>query len=362
MILPAVVAGGMLAFTLSLDDFVVSFFTTGPGSTTLPILIYSSVKRGITPDINALSTLIVLVSIVGTVAGLLFQRPRDARPETTDTPEASTRRQLLVALVAASPFALLAGCAKKETPPAAAGSEPAPLAAGRAVRAQPLHLERVHRPGDRQRLREGVLAARSRSISTRTTRSMMAKLQGGGTSLYDIVVPGQYLIPVMVKLNLLAELRHAQHPQPRQSRRQVRQPGLRSGQQVLGRLPVGHGRHLPAQEAGQGGRRNLGPAVRQGEAVRLVPAHGLGARDDRLASRRYQGKSVNTTNPDELRAQIAVLGDAKKRSQGFEGGVGGKNKVLGKAVDAAVVYNGDAVRGMADDAGDQLLRAARRAA
>jgi len=75
LILPAVVAGGMLAFTLSLDDFVVSFFTTGPGSTTLPILIYSSVKRGITPDINALSTLIVLVSMVATLAGLLFQRP-----------------------------------------------------------------------------------------------------------------------------------------------------------------------------------------------------------------------------------------------------------------------------------------------
>ena len=76
MILPAVVAGAMLAFTLSLDDFVVSFFTTGPGAGTLPILIYSSVKRGITPDINALSTLIVLVSVIGTLAGLIFERPR----------------------------------------------------------------------------------------------------------------------------------------------------------------------------------------------------------------------------------------------------------------------------------------------
>jgi len=76
LILPAVVAGAMLAFTLSLDDFVVSFFTTGPGATTLPILIYSSVKRGITPDINALSSLIVLVSILGTLAGTLLQRSR----------------------------------------------------------------------------------------------------------------------------------------------------------------------------------------------------------------------------------------------------------------------------------------------
>jgi spermidine/putrescine transport system permease protein len=76
LILPGVVAGGMLAFTLSLDDFVVSFFTTGPGATTLPILIYSSVKRGITPDINALSSLIVLVSVVGTVAVAMLQRPQ----------------------------------------------------------------------------------------------------------------------------------------------------------------------------------------------------------------------------------------------------------------------------------------------
>jgi spermidine/putrescine transport system permease protein len=64
----------MLAFTLSLDDFVVSFFTSGPGSTTLPILIYSSVKRGITPDINALSTLIILASIAGTIAVTVLRR------------------------------------------------------------------------------------------------------------------------------------------------------------------------------------------------------------------------------------------------------------------------------------------------
>lgn len=75
MIAPAVVAGAILAFTLSLDDFVVSFFTTGPGATTLPILIYTSVKRGITPDINALSTLIVVASVLGTIGATLLQRP-----------------------------------------------------------------------------------------------------------------------------------------------------------------------------------------------------------------------------------------------------------------------------------------------
>ncbi|MBM3876921.1 MAG: ABC transporter permease [Verrucomicrobia bacterium] len=67
LLVPGVLAAALLAFTLSLDDFVVSFFTSGPGSTTLPILIYSSVKRGITPDINALSALLVLAAAAGTV-------------------------------------------------------------------------------------------------------------------------------------------------------------------------------------------------------------------------------------------------------------------------------------------------------
>jgi spermidine/putrescine transport system permease protein len=84
LILPGVLAGAMLAFTLSLDDFVVSFFTSGPGATTLPILIYASVKRGITPDINALSTLIILASVTGTILIAILRRlrmsPQDTSP------------------------------------------------------------------------------------------------------------------------------------------------------------------------------------------------------------------------------------------------------------------------------------------
>jgi spermidine/putrescine transport system permease protein len=63
LLMPAIVAGAMLAFTLSLDDFVISFFTYGPDSLTLPIYIYSSVRRGLPPTIHALSTLIVLVTV-----------------------------------------------------------------------------------------------------------------------------------------------------------------------------------------------------------------------------------------------------------------------------------------------------------
>jgi spermidine/putrescine transport system permease protein len=78
LLVPGIFAGGVLAFTMSIDDFVISFFTSGPGSATLPILIYSSVKRGITPDVNALSTLIVLASILGSIAIHLLQHRGDS--------------------------------------------------------------------------------------------------------------------------------------------------------------------------------------------------------------------------------------------------------------------------------------------
>lgn len=76
LMLPGIISGALLAFTMSLDDFVVSFFTSGPGSTTLPILIYSSVKRGITPDINALSTILVIFSIIFVVGATVMQPSR----------------------------------------------------------------------------------------------------------------------------------------------------------------------------------------------------------------------------------------------------------------------------------------------
>ena len=63
-IAPGVISAALLTFTLSIDDFVISFFVSGPGSTTLPLYIYSMVKRGVSPEINALST-ILIVAIVG---------------------------------------------------------------------------------------------------------------------------------------------------------------------------------------------------------------------------------------------------------------------------------------------------------
>jgi spermidine/putrescine transport system permease protein len=64
LLLPGILAGAMLAFTLSLDDFIISFFAHGPDSVTLPIYIYSSLRRGLNPEIHALSTLMMLATVV----------------------------------------------------------------------------------------------------------------------------------------------------------------------------------------------------------------------------------------------------------------------------------------------------------
>lgn len=79
VILPAVVAGWMLAFTLSLDDLVIASFTSGPGATTLPMRIYSQVRLGVTPEINAISTLLIGAVALGVIVASLVNKRREVQ-------------------------------------------------------------------------------------------------------------------------------------------------------------------------------------------------------------------------------------------------------------------------------------------
>ncbi len=74
LLMPGIVAGALLAFTLSLDDFVITFFVSGPGSTTLPVRVYSMIKFGVTPEVNAISTLMLLGSTILVIISLVIQR------------------------------------------------------------------------------------------------------------------------------------------------------------------------------------------------------------------------------------------------------------------------------------------------
>jgi putrescine transport system permease protein len=80
IIAPAMVSGWLLAFTLSLDDLVIASFTSGPSTNTLPMMIFSTVRRGITPEINALATIMVaIVTVFVITAGVLMARQEKSR-------------------------------------------------------------------------------------------------------------------------------------------------------------------------------------------------------------------------------------------------------------------------------------------
>jgi len=79
VIMPAIVAGFLLAFTISLDSLVISSFTTGPGTTTLPMRVYSEVRRGVTPEINALSSIVIVAVTAVTIIVSLRLKAQAAR-------------------------------------------------------------------------------------------------------------------------------------------------------------------------------------------------------------------------------------------------------------------------------------------
>jgi spermidine/putrescine transport system substrate-binding protein/spermidine/putrescine transport system permease protein len=315
LIAPGVVAGALLAFTLSLDDFVVSFFTAGPGSTTLPILIYSSVKRGITPDINALSTLIVLASVGGT---LLMSLPPRLRV-----------RSFQVVLV---------------------------LAAGA------LLWRRAATPGNRlnilmwsEYIDPKVVEDFEKRYDCKVTldvfedlESMLAKLQQGGSSLYDVITPSDYVVPVLLRLKLLREIRHEKVTNLANIEPRFASPPFDPGNRYT--MPYQWGtvgiylRRKPGQTVERTWGLLFDPTRQPGSFLMMD-----GIRETIGAALKYRGYSLNSTDPRQLVQARDTLLEAKRRSAGFEGGVGGKNRVLAKAVVAAMAYNGDAVRGMRDD-------------
>jgi len=315
MIAPGIVAGALLAFTLSLDDFVVSFFTAGPGSTTLPILIYSSVKRGITPDINALSTLIVLASVAGTV---LMSLPARAR----------IRAFQVVLILAIGGFLWGRAASPRNQLNVLMWSE----------YIDPKVVEDFEKRFD----------CRVTLDVFEDLESMLAKLQQGGSSLYDVVTPSDYVVPVLLRLKLLGEIRHEHVPNLANIEPKFASPPFDPGNRYTVPYQWGTVGIYLRRQSDRPIERTWGllfdPDRQPGTFLMMD-----GIREMLGAALKYRGHSINSTDSREIRDARDLLLEAKRRSAGFEGGVGGKNRVLAKAVDAAVAYNGDAVRGMRDD-------------
>jgi spermidine/putrescine transport system substrate-binding protein len=179
--------------------------------------------------------------------------------------------------------------------------------------------------------------------------SMMAKLQGGGTALYDICVPSDYIIPALIKNRLIAPLRPENIPNMANIDPQFGNREYDPGNKYTAPYQWG--------TVGLYVRKDKDKPIDETWGLIFDPKKQAGSflmiDDERAAFAavlRYKGYSVNSVDKKQLKEARDVLLDAKKRSLGFEGGVGGKNKVLAKVCKMAMVYNGDAVRGMKEDA------------
>jgi spermidine/putrescine transport system substrate-binding protein len=180
--------------------------------------------------------------------------------------------------------------------------------------------------------------------------SMLSKLEQGGVSLYDICVPSDYIVPVLIKRKLVQPLRHENIPNLKNVEPKFANPPFDPGNKYSAPYQWGTVGIYIREEEGKPLEETWGlvfdPKKQPGSFL-LIDS----MRECFSAALRYLGHSVNTTDPEVLKQARDLLLEAKRRSQGFEGGVGGKNKVLARQTTMAIVYNGDAVRGMNEAAG-----------
>ncbi len=178
--------------------------------------------------------------------------------------------------------------------------------------------------------------------------AMLAKIQGGGAGLYDVVVPPEQVIGAMVSLKLLAPLRHQNIPNLKNLEERFYNPVYDPGNRYTAAYQWGTMGIYVRQPKDKPVAETWGilfdPKQQAGSFV-MIDSH----RDSIGAALKYLGYSLNSTDPKQLKQARDLLLNAKKRSLGFESGVGGKNKVLAKGAMAAIVYNGDAARGAKED-------------
>jgi spermidine/putrescine transport system substrate-binding protein len=178
--------------------------------------------------------------------------------------------------------------------------------------------------------------------------SMLAKVQGGGVSLYDIVVPPDHMVPVMAKLNLLAPLNRTHISNLTNVDEQFLNAPYDKGNRFTVPYQWGTVGLFVRTTKGKPTPDSWGAlfdAKQQTGSFFLIDS----VRDMVGAALKYKGYSLNSTDSKQLKEARDLILEAKQRSIGFEGSVGGKNKVLGKTARAAIVYSGEGVRGMAED-------------
>lgn len=333
----SILAGALLAFTLSLDDFVISFFTSGPGSATLPIAIYASVRRGLSPVIHALSTVLLcatLLAILGAAAwaGLENDYRRSAR-----TLRWSLAGGGVLFALALGTVAFLGWQSRHQG--ASGGAHQAVTVLMYSEYIDPAMVEDFEKETGMP-LRIEVYEAQE---------EMIAKLQAGGDALYDVVVASDVVVRQLAGLGLVAPLDRGLVPNLGNVAPRFRSPPFDPGNRWSAPYLWG--------STGILYRGELDPdSVRWSDMFSEKPRFARFVLQDEgrtmlAIALQALGRSPNTTDPAAVRAAAALLQTVKSRPGcvGFDGSVGGANKVLGDLVDAAVVFNGDAAARISED-------------
>lgn len=180
------------------------------------------------------------------------------------------------------------------------------------------------------------------------SESMLARLANGGDALYDVVVPSDNMVPVLIRRGLLAPLRHETLTNLRHLDERFRNPDYDRGHRYSVPYQWGTMGILLRPPRGTSPEATWGllfdPARQPGPFVLIDSPRDLFA-----AAFRFLGRSVNTTNLADLRRALDLLAAARQRALGFDGSVGGMNKVLSGAARAAIVYSGEAARAIRAD-------------
>ncbi|MGV3774829.1 MAG: polyamine ABC transporter substrate-binding protein [Verrucomicrobiales bacterium] len=177
--------------------------------------------------------------------------------------------------------------------------------------------------------------------------SMMAKVQAGGSGVYDVVAPPDYLIPAMAKLQLLAPLRHENLPNLKNLDKKFLNPPYDSKNQYSVPYQWGTVGIYARKAEGKPQIDSWNAFFQSADGGKIILLDSM--RDLIGAALKSKGYPLNSTDPKHLKEARDLIVAAKARSVGFAGSVGSKNKVLGKGATAAIVYSGEAARGMAED-------------
>jgi spermidine/putrescine transport system permease protein len=277
LIAPGVLAAALLVFSLSIDDYVITSFVAGVGSTTLPIQIYSMVKSGISPEINAVSTLLLVATSL--LLWTAYRIEQGRRGWATTVPVGAA----LALLVA--PFALGGG------------------RSGSAERVLNLYIWSSYIAPETIQKFEERLGARVNVDLYDSNEAILAKVQAGNAG-YDVICPSNYVIEILQKQNLLqaldrSALPHIENVDPRFLDREFDRGNRYSVPYVWGTTGVGHVKSKTGPVDSWGA---LWDPRFKGRILMLDDA-----REALGAALKWKGGSYNTTDPAAIRAAQQLL-------------------------------------------------------